>query len=155
VRNVPGVLRAARPDIRERIMRTKENQNFDAEAVLRLVNEMKVTFETELTAEERLAMQNRQSDDQSAAFVYSTDEREQAMSEFEALAAADALEALADEIQFFIDRRMEEAYRKALDVYYTAEELARDPEHAELVPHVEAMRRAHEQQYGKAIPPKQ
>ena len=85
----------------------------------------------------------------------STDEREQAMSDFEALAAADALEALADEIQFFIDRRMEEAYRKALDVYYTAEELARDPEHAELVPHVEAMRRAHEQQYGKAIPPKQ
>jgi hypothetical protein len=49
---------------------------------------------------------------------------------------------------------MEEAYRWALDAYYTAEELARDPAHAELVPHVEAMQRAHEAQYGKPIPPK-
>jgi len=127
---------------------------FDAEAVLQLVNEAKLTFEAELTPDERLAMKNRPADDQSSAIVYSAYEREEAMSDFEAVAAADALGALADEIQFFIDRRMEDAYRKALHVYYTAEKLARDPEHAELVPHVAAMRRAHEEQYGKPVPPK-
>jgi hypothetical protein len=39
-------------------------------------------------------------------------------------------------------------------VYYIAEELAKDPAHAELIQHVEAMRKAHEKQYGKVIPPK-
>ena len=49
---------------------------------------------------------------------------------------------------------MEELYRKGLEVYYAAEDLARDPAHAELIPHVEAMRRAHEAQYGRPIPPR-
>jgi hypothetical protein len=135
-------------------MNTKENQIIDAEAVLRVVGEVTATFEAQLTAEERLAMRNRSADDRSSAIVYPADERDAALSDFEALAAADALKTLADEIQFFIDRRMEEAYRWALDAYYTAAELARDPEHADLVPHVEAMQRAHEEQYGRPIPPK-
>jgi hypothetical protein len=134
-------------------MNANRNAKVDADAVLRLVHEVTVSFEAQLTPEERLAMQNRTFDDQASTFVYAADEREQAMSDFDTLAAADALGALADEIQFCIDRRMEEAYRKALDVYYTAEDLARDPAHAELIPHVEAMRRAHEKQYGKPIPP--
>jgi hypothetical protein len=67
----------------------------------------------------------------------------------------DTREILSQLVQLFCERRMEEAYRKALDVYYTAEELARNPEHAELLPHVDAMRQAHEAQYGRPIPPKQ
>jgi hypothetical protein len=133
---------------------TKENQIIDIDAVLRVVSETTATFEASLTPEERLAMQSRKRDDQPPELVYSVDERDQAMSDFEALAAADALEALAGEIQFVVDRKMEKGYRQALEVYYTAEELARDPEHAELVPHVEAMRQAHEAQYGRPIPPK-
>jgi hypothetical protein len=134
-------------------MNANRNAKVDADAVLRLVHEVTVSFEAQLTPEERLAMQNRTFDDQASTFVYAADEREQAMSDFDTLAAADALGALADEIQFCIDRRMEEAYLKALDVYYAAEDLARDPAHAELIPHVKAMRRAHEEQYGKPIPP--
>ena len=136
-------------------MMEKQNESFDAAEVLRVVSAMTASFEAELTPEDRLAMKNRNGDDEMSSLVYSADEREQAMSDFDMLAAADALEALADEIQFFCERRMEETYRKALEVYYTAEDLARDPEHAELLPHVDAMRQAHEAQYGRPIPPKQ
>ena len=132
-------------------MVTKEN--FDPAAVLRVVDQISASLEAELTPEDRAAMRKRISDGPPPAMVYSADEREQAMSDFEVLGAMEALEAMAGEIQAFVDHRIEEAYRKALEVYYTAEELSRDPEHAELLPHVEAMRRAHEEQYGKPIPP--
>lgn len=46
------------------------------------------------------------------------------------------------------------AKAKALEIYYAAEELARDPEHAELIPHVARMREAYERDYGVPIPPK-
>ena len=135
-------------------MVSKQNQPLDPAEIMRVVGEMSASFEAGLTYQDRLAMRNRSSDDVMSPLVYSAEEREAAMSDFEMLGAADALEALANEIQSFCDRRMEEAYRKALEVYYTAEELSRDPAHAELLPHVEAMRRAHEEQYGKPIPPK-
>ena len=135
-------------------MVNKEDRPFDPAEVLRVVGAMSASFEAELRPEERLAMKNRSGGDVMPSLVYSAEEREEAMSDFELLGAADALEALANEIQAFCDRRMEEAYRKALEVYYTAEELSRDPAHPELLPHVEAMRRAHEEQYGKPIPPK-
>ena len=133
-------------------MITKEN--FDPAAVLRVVDQINASLEVELTPEDRVAMRKRSSDDRTSSLVYAAGEREQAMSDFEVLGAVDALEAMANEIEAFIEHRMEEAYRKALEVYYTAEELSRDPEHAELVAHVEAMRRAHQEQYGKPIPPK-
>jgi len=69
--------------------------------------------------------------------------------------AADAVGELAAEMRTIIDQRMEKLYREVLEVYYAAEELARDPEHADLIPHVEAMRRGHERDYGGAIPPRQ
>lgn len=130
------------------------NVNFDTAAVLGIVDQIKASLEAELTAEDRAALQKRIRDDQPAAVVYSAEEREQAMSDFEIDGAVEALETMADEIRAFIELRMEAAYRKALEVYYAAVELSRDPEHAELLPHVEAMRRAHEQQYGRPIPPK-
>jgi hypothetical protein len=74
--------------------------------------------------------------------------------DFELGAIADALESLASDVQTAIDRARAEATEKALEVYYTAEELARDPAHADLIPHVEAMRRAYEKDHGKPIPPK-
>ena len=131
------------------------NQTIDVQAVFDLVRNATETFAADLKPEERLAIKDVGADDVLPGIVYSVDEREQAMSEFDTLAAAQALSTLANQIQYVVDRRMQEAYRMALDVYYAAEELARDPEHAELIPHVEAMRQAHEQQYGKPIPPKQ
>jgi len=124
----------------------------DNNEVLRLVGEASAAFETWLSEEGRQAREARKGEDAPPALVYPADQREQALHEFELLSAAEALGTLADEIQAECDRRMEAAYRAALEIYYKAEELARDPEHAELIPHVAAMRTAHEAQYGKPIP---
>ena len=74
--------------------------------------------------------------------------------DFEYAAVADALESMASDVQAAVDRAHAAATEKALQVYYAAEELSRDPEHANLIPHVEEMRRAYERTYGKPIPPK-
>ena len=57
-------------------------------------------------------------------------------------------------MQSVLDRRRQSLYQQALDVYYTTEELARDPENAHLAARVEAMRLAHEREYGYPPPPK-
>lgn len=74
--------------------------------------------------------------------------------EFEYLALADGLETFAADLSSAINRKRAEAMEAALQVYYTAEELARDPEHADLIPHVEKMRAAYLKDFGKPIPPK-
>lgn len=124
----------------------------DTTEVLRVVGEASAAFETWLSEEGRQAREERKGEDEMSALVYPADQREEALRDFEILGAAEALRSLADEIQAECDRRMEAAYRAALEIYYKAEELARDPAHAELVPHVAAMRAAHEEQYGKPIP---
>lgn len=73
---------------------------------------------------------------------------------FELVTVAEALEDLANELSDAIDRTREKALAEALKIYYAAEELARDPAHAELIPHVQAMREAYERDFGKPIPPK-
>jgi hypothetical protein len=76
------------------------------------------------------------------------------LEEFNYLAVADGLESLADELSEAIEEKKALALAKALEIYYAAEELAKDPANANLIPHVEAMRAAYEQSYGKPIPPK-
>lgn len=132
----------------------QDDQNLDIHELLRVVGEISATFEATLTPEERQAMMNRSQEDGQAEVVYSVDDREEAMEDFDSLAAVDALTTLADEIRLVMDQRMEDLYQKCLETYYAAEELARQPEHADLIPHVEAMRSAHERQYGKPIPPR-
>ena len=86
--------------------------------------------------------------------AYSTLDREQALTDFELLGAADSLRIVADQIQATVGRRMEEMDERCIAAFYVAEEMAKDPAHAELIPYVENMRRAHLAQYGKPIPPK-
>lgn len=74
--------------------------------------------------------------------------------DFDDAAVIHAVESLAADAQAIVDAGMERAFEMALDVYYKAEELARDPENAELVQHVENMRRAFENSYGHPIPTK-
>jgi hypothetical protein len=85
-----------------------------------------------------------------------TDERSKArtVEEFEEQAVIDGLESLSDELSAAIQERHAKAVQEALRVYYTAEEMAKDPAHADLIPHVKSMREAYEKSYGHPIPPK-
>jgi hypothetical protein len=76
------------------------------------------------------------------------------MEDFDLMAVADGLESLADDIHAVAEQKLASAVAKALEIYYAAEELARDPAHPEMIPHVENMRRAYEKDFGKPIPPK-
>jgi hypothetical protein len=74
--------------------------------------------------------------------------------EFESAAVIDALETLAEDVRETIKDAERRMYESALDIYYAAEELARDPAHPEMIPQVEAMRAAHQKSYGFPIPTK-
>lgn len=73
--------------------------------------------------------------------------------DFEYAAVADGLASLADDLSAAIEHGNAVATARALEIYYAAEELARDPQHAELIPHVERMRAAYESEHGGPIPP--
>ena len=130
-----------------------KREDIDAAAILKLVAQASATFQETLTPEERALLQPRP-DAKDLPPAYASEEGSLAESDFELEAASDAMGTLADQIHLVIERRQQAAYEEGLRVYYIAEELARDPEHAELIPHVEAMQRAHEAQYGRPIPPK-
>jgi hypothetical protein len=74
--------------------------------------------------------------------------------DFEAEALVEGLQNLVDDLSAAIQKKEDEALETALRVYYTAEELARDPANAHIVPHVERMRAAYERSYGRPIPRK-
>lgn len=74
--------------------------------------------------------------------------------DFDLATVADGLERLTVELSDALDRAVAKLRADALRVYYAAEELARDPANAHLIPHVEAMRRAYEHDYGEPIPAK-
>jgi hypothetical protein len=77
-----------------------------------------------------------------------------ALEDFEWTAVADGIEQLIAELSGAIEGARAKALDEALRIYYAAEELARDPANAHLIPHVEAMRQAFEHDYGVPIPPK-
>src|SRR5215831_5336624 len=74
------------------------------------------------------------------------------LSEFEYESIAAAVEGIADELHGAISAAHAKLLAEALEIYYSAEELARDPAHAHLLPHVEAMRAAYERDFGMPIP---
>ena len=79
----------------------------------------------------------------------------QSVEDFELETVAEALETMAEETNAVIEALEESLFEQALDIYYAAEELARDPEHAHLVEHVEKMRRSYEAEEGRPIPSKE
>jgi hypothetical protein len=64
--------------------------------------------------------------------------------DFDYDAVSDGLSSLEDELSTAIDHDAAAATEKALEIYYAADELARDPAHAELIPLVERMRAPYE-----------
>lgn len=116
----------------------------NAEELLNVANLTSTAFQATMSEAERASLAAARP----APPVRSTMNPEDALLEF----AADAVGELAAEMRTIIDQRMEKVYRDALEVYYATEELARDPANAHLIPHLEAMRRGHERDYGRAIP---
>jgi hypothetical protein len=74
--------------------------------------------------------------------------------DFEYAAVAAGVRSLADDLSAVIEQKRARAEEQALEICYTAEELARDPEHGDLIPAVERMRQAYQHDYGRAIPPR-
>lgn len=77
-----------------------------------------------------------------------------AMRDFEEQAIVDALGSMADELHAAIEEKREKLFRDSMEIYYAAEELSRDPAHAHLIPHVEAMRAGYLKDFGRPIPPR-
>jgi hypothetical protein len=74
--------------------------------------------------------------------------------DFEYAAVLDGAETLAEDLEAAVARMTERAVASALDIY-AMEELARDPANANLLPHLEQMRRAYQRQFGRPIPEKE
>jgi hypothetical protein len=77
---------------------------------------------------------------------------QEAMETFEMETLADALESFAGELSESIETSQQQAMEQALEVYYAAEKLAKDPEHAHLIPYVEQMRAIYRRDFGVDIP---
>ena len=77
-----------------------------------------------------------------------------AMADFEQQAIIDALQSLADDVHAGVEEKRAKMMEKALEIYYVAEELSKQPENAHLIKHVEEMQRAYQAEFGRPIPPK-
>jgi hypothetical protein len=77
---------------------------------------------------------------------------DEALELFEMETLADALESFAGEISESIETAQQQAMAGAMEIYYAAEKLAKDPEHAHLIPYVEQMRAVYRRDFGTEIP---
>ena len=85
-----------------------------------------------------------------AATLLSGDD--EAMELFEMETLAEALESFAGELSDSIETAEQQAMAGAMEIYYAAEKLAKDPEHAHLIPYVEEMRAVYRRDFGSDIP---
>jgi hypothetical protein len=74
--------------------------------------------------------------------------------DFEWAALTEGLQTLSDDLTAAVAHKRAALEAKALEIYYKCEELARDPQHADLIPHLERMRAAYERDHGRPIPPR-
>jgi hypothetical protein len=77
----------------------------------------------------------------------------QTAEDFELHAVYAGLQATLAEVTASVEYARAKAVEDALKIYYAAEELAKDPEHAHLIPHVEKMRESYLRDFGRPIPP--
>jgi hypothetical protein len=77
---------------------------------------------------------------------------DEAMKLFEMETLAGALESFASELSDSIETAQQQAMAGALEIYYAAEKLAKDADHAHLIPYVEQMRAVYRRDFGRDIP---
>ena len=123
---------------------TMMSKTINAEAILQTLADIRRSIPYELTP---LPPQEKASPIAAA-------HNAETMADFEMETVAEALEGLTAQLSAALERARAKVLADALRVYYAAEELARDPANADLIPHVEEMRRAYEKDYGVPIPPR-
>jgi hypothetical protein len=82
------------------------------------------------------------------------EESEDAVRQFELESLYHSTYQVATELQASLDAAEARLFQQAMDVYYAAEELSRDPAHADLIPLVEDLRATFERDMGYPIPPR-
>jgi hypothetical protein len=73
---------------------------------------------------------------------------------FEIMALAEALQSVTTELEATIAAGLRKSADQAMDLYYWAEEMIEDPQHAELIPFVEYVRKLLREVYGMEVRPK-
>jgi hypothetical protein len=132
------------------VMTMNEHETIDVAALMHAVQNLQAALDAAFTPEERAAALAAGGGDDTA--VYAADQREVALDDFALDGAVESLQAMSAQIQALVKQKMDAGYESALEVYYAAEKLAREPEHAHMREQVETMRRAHVAQYGREIP---
>ncbi|HYK03771.1 MAG TPA: hypothetical protein VE974_18585 [Thermoanaerobaculia bacterium] len=134
---------------------TEDAQPVDTDALLQAINELRMTFERTLPRDVRGLLPQGPATDEAAPYMYSAVHKEAAMEDFAFESALETLELLAEQARVVAEIKREQAYQMALRIYYGLEDaLAADPDNTEVATHVNNMRRAHQSQYGKPIPPR-
>ena len=121
-------------------------RKLNAELILRKLAEMRRSLPLLDDARPRTAVDGRTTDQDGLPLETEED--------FEYAAVMEGVQSLADDVSAIVDAKRARLEEKVLEIYYAAEELARDPEHAHLIPHVERMRAAYEHDHGRPIPPR-
>jgi hypothetical protein len=123
------------------------DQPIHAEPILRRCAEIRETIPPEyLDPSRRPAYEGRMESE--LGFEPATPE------EFESFIVHEAVRALVEDLGAAMAGARETARKMALRVYYAGEELARDPQHAHLIPQLEQLRLSYERDYGHPLPPK-
>lgn len=131
------------------------NPSVDTDALLQAIGDLRTAFERTLTPEDRAALPQRPAAAEPARYLYAAIHEQEAIEDFAFESALETVELLAEQAHAVVERKMEQAYRTALRIYYAMEDaLANDPENREMLAHMENMQRAHQSQYGTPIPPR-
>lgn len=121
-------------------------RKLNAEEILRKLAEMRKSIPHIDEARPRTAVDGRMTD--LDGLPLETEE------DFEYAAVIEGLQSLSADVSAVVEQKRAWLEEQALEIFYKAEELARDPAHADLIPHVERMRAAFESDYGHPIPPR-
>jgi hypothetical protein len=122
-------------------------EQLDAEAILQAVAEMRESL-PEITGGQR------SNDTHDGRSLFPEGEPAETEEDFEWAAVIDALESFADDVSAIAEHKEAKLIESLLELYYAAEEAARDPANAELLPHLQEMREAYEHDFGEPIPPR-
>jgi hypothetical protein len=124
-----------------------DGKKLDAEAILQTLAEMRESLPG-------IAGTRRSTDAHDGRSMLPNDVPAETEEDFEYAAVIDALQSFAADVDAVAEEARARVIESALQVYYAAEELARDPANAELIQLVQKMSEAYERDFRRPIPPR-